>query len=143
MNSIKKIIIVTLILFSVVPVFVSAQANNLDSIPGTSEKNFLIKCDGAETECDFIQLVSLAQNGLKLVFALAAFIATGMFIYAGFLMITSAGNMSQITTARRIFTRTIVGFLIMFMAFLLVQNLLQNLKLSDKGGKVINRIIKL
>jgi small neutral amino acid transporter SnatA (MarC family) len=64
-------------------------------------------------------------------------------MYAGFLMLTAVGNMSQITKAKAVFRRVIIGFLIMFMAFLLVQQLLKNLKLSPQAQGIIGRIIDL
>ena len=142
MNNFKKIGIIVLMLCSMTPVFVSAQA--ISGAPGTSEANPLVTCGNDKPEdCGFDQFIDLVQKGVRLVFVFASFIATGMFIYAGFLMLTAVGNMTQITKAKTIFTRVIVGFLIMFMAYLLVQNLLKNLMLSEEGKKVIGNIIDL
>ena len=149
MNNIKKISIAFLLVFSLgfsfaSPLFAADVGLSASNIAGTSDTNALIKCDGTiENPCGFTQFITLIQNGLNLVFAFAAFIAAAMFMYAGFLMLTAVGNMSQITKAKAVFRRVIIGFLIMFMAFLLVQQLLKNLKLSPQAQSVIGRIIDL
>lgn len=113
-----------------------------DNLSGSSKDKPLITCGNSNPEeCNLEQFIALVQSGLNLIFAVGAFIATGMFMYAGFLMITSSGNMSQISKAKTVFTRVIIGFLIMFVSFLLVQNLLKNLTLSETGRQVINQII--
>jgi hypothetical protein len=122
-----------------------------DNLPGTSAKNSLIKCgnnpgasaQGTDKECDFGDLIALIQNLLNLTIAFSAFVATGMFMYAGFLMLTAMGNVSQIEKAKAVFRRVVVGFLIMFMAFLLVQQTLKYLQLNEAAQKVIGRFIKL
>jgi hypothetical protein len=149
MNNIKKISIVfllfcTLAFSSVIPVIAADVGLSTSDIAGTSDTNALIKCDGTvENPCGFTQFITLIQNGLNLVFAFAAFIAEAMFMYAGFLMLTAVGNMAQITKAKAVFRRVIIGILVMFMAFLLVQQLLKNLKLSPQAQSVIGRIIDL
>lgn len=150
MNNIKKISIAFLLVFSFgfslmsTPVFAADNLLKTQNIPGTSDTNALIKCDGTtENPCGFTQFITLVQNGLNLVFAFGAFIAAAMFMYAGFLMLTAVGNMSQITKAKAVFRRVIIGFLIMFMSFLLVQQLLKNLKLSPQAQGIIGRIIDL
>ncbi len=149
MNKIKKIIIASLLLLTFVsttatPLFAADNILKTPNIAGTSEQNSLIKCDGTTANpCGFTQLLTLIQNGLNLVFAFAAFIAAGMFMYAGFLLLTSMGNPAQISKAKAVFKRVVVGFLIMFLSFIVVQQLLKNLKLSPKAQEVIGRIINL
>lgn len=146
MNKFKKIIIALLFVSVMIPTFVLAQSAPLrtQNLPGTSDTNALIKCgNDGQPSCGFTQLIELVQNGLNLVFAFGAFIAAAMFMYAGFLMLTAVGNMNQIAKAKSVFTRVIIGFLIMFVAFLLVQQLLKNLKLSTAAERVIGNIIDL
>ena len=122
-----------------------------DNLPGTSQSNSLIKCgnkpgvgaQGSSEACDFNDFIELVQNILKLVFAFSAFVATGMFMYAGFLMITAMGDVGQITKAKAVFRRVVIGFLIMFMAFILVQQTLSYLKLNQAAQDIIGRFIKL
>lgn len=120
-----------------------------DNIPGTGTGNPLITCGngtgtggGAANECTFNDFIRLIQNIFNLVFALAGFVTAGLFMYAGFLMITAMGNPAQITQAKAIFRRVTIGFLILFMSFILVQQTLKYLNLSDEGRRVINRIIE-
>lgn len=148
MNNIKNISIslgfVASFLFVPIMVFAADNILQTQNIPGTSDTNALIKCDGTvDSPCGFTQLIKLVQDGLNLIFAFAAFIAAAMFMYAGFLMLTAVGNMAQITKAKSIFRRVVIGFLIMFLSFLLVQELLKKLALSSQAQQVIQRIIDL
>ncbi len=160
MNKVKNIAIATFavlaLFFCTLPVTTThaepnTPANELapENIPGTGEKNPLITCGngvgtgrGATDECTFNDFIQLIQNIFNLVFALAGFITAGLFMYAGFLMITAVGNPAQITQAKAIFRRVTIGFLILFMSFILIQQTLKYLSLSDTGRKVINRIIE-
>lgn len=120
-----------------------------NNIPGTGERNPLVTCGngtgttaGTSDECTFNDLIRLIQNIFNLVFALAGFVTAGMFMYAGFLMVTAMGNPAQITQAKAIFRRVTVGFLVLFMSFILIQQTLKYLNLSATGRNVINRIIQ-
>lgn len=121
-----------------------------NNIPGTNDQNGLVKCGngdsgarvGAEKDaCDFADLITLIQNILNLTFAFAAFIAAAMFMYAGFLMITAMGDPGKITQAKAIIRRLVVGFLILFMSFLIIQQTLRYLKLSPQAQKVVEKFI--
>ncbi len=117
-------------------------------LPGTSKDNALINCGrtdatGFSQQCTFDDFMQLIQDLFKLVFAFAAFIAVGVFMYAGFLMITAAGNPTQLEQAKAMFRRVVVGFLIMFMAFLVVQQTLRFLQLSPQARQIIGRFIDL
>jgi ABC-type Na+ efflux pump permease subunit len=161
MDRTKRILAISLMAFALllcVPAIAGAQAGQLpvtktdivpNNIPGTNDKNGLVKCGnsdgpgnaGANRDCTFTDLINLIQNIFNLVFALAAFVAAGMFMYAGFLMITAMGDTNQITKAKAVFRRVVVGFLILFMSFLLIQQTLKYLSLSPEARKIIERFI--
>ncbi len=160
MNRVKHIALAAFVVlalsFCVLPVTTSHAEPNTPStelapsnIPGTGEGNPLVTCGngvgngrGATDECTFNDFIQLIQNIFNLVFALAGFVTAGLFMYAGFLMITAAGNPAQITQAKAVFRRVIIGFLILFMSFILIQQTLKYLDLSETGRQVINRIIE-
>lgn len=111
--------------------------------PGTSESNYLVRCGNNDSaECGYADLVKLVQNILNLIFALTGFIAAAMFMYAGFLYLTAMGNISQIQKAHGIFRKVLIGFLILFMSFILVQQLLKNLNLSRPAQQAINGVVE-
>ncbi len=89
----------------------------------------LIPCGnaaGAGEACTFDDLIILAQNVINfLIFKIASPIAAVMFVYAGFLWVTNAGNEGQITQAKGIFWAVFWGFVIALAAWLTI-NMLVN-----------------
>jgi Zn-dependent protease with chaperone function len=60
-------------------------------------------------------------NGLvEWLIIIATSVAVLLFIYAGFLYLTSGGNDSQVKQAKTIFINVAIGFAIMLMAYLIV-----------------------
>lgn len=110
--------------------------------PGTSAKQPLITCGNDGNECTVKDFFNLIQSVINLVFMLAGFVVAGMFMYAGFLMITASGNASQIQKAKTIFRRVVIGFLIMFASYLLVKNLLKHLELNDSVKSLFMNLIQ-
>lgn len=51
-------------------------------------------------------------------------LAVLMFIYAGFLYMTSKGDQANITTAKDIITATIIGLVVLFTAGILMKNVI-------------------
>jgi hypothetical protein len=80
------------------------------------------KIDEAEVEeCHFWHLALIAKNIINfLIYAIAAPIAAVMFLYAGFLMLTNAGNEEKITRAKHIFGTVFVGIVIALAAWLII-----------------------
>lgn len=129
-------------MWATVPVFAFAEATPTKTQledptgSGTSEKDPLIKC-GIDREgnsndaCGVNDINFLIMDILKLIFVFAGFIVAGMFMYAGFLLITAAGNTGQIQKAKDIFKRVVIGFLIMFLSYILIKNLLEHIGAID------------
>ena len=79
----------------------------------------------AATDCDFDDLIILAQNVINfLIFRIAAPLGAIMFAYAGFLYITNRGNEGQVTQAHEIFLYVFWGLVIALAAWLLVNFIL-------------------
>lgn len=138
MNKIKKISIICLFALSFLPVLVSAQGKGLNTPngAGTSASQPLIGCgsDRTGTEldaCGAADINVLIHSVVNLFFIFAGFVVAAMFMYAGFLLITAGGNPGQIQKAKTIFKRVVIGFLIMFLSYILVKNLLTNIKAAD------------
>jgi hypothetical protein len=81
--------------------------------------------------CEFIELVN---NGIGFLIGLFSLLAVIVFVYAGFLMVSSAGNMPRIQQARGLFTNVAIGLVIMLSAFLVVNTILSVLS----GGSAFN-----
>lgn len=154
MNKITKIILICVCCSSFTFSFtsiVSAQPNpsptntqlETPTGPGTSKDQPLIKCGNAgEKPCTVNDANKLIQDILNLVFMFASFIVAGMFMYAGFMLITSAGDMGKIQQAKEIFRRVVVGFLIMFLSYIIVKNLVSNLVGESKFKDLFMSLFK-
>lgn len=70
--------------------------------------------------CQACHLAALAHNILLLFVTLAAFAATLMFVYAGFLYVTAAANQSNIDSAKRVFGQTLIGLIFVLVAWIIV-----------------------
>ncbi len=150
MNKIKYISILVLFLLTIAPTFSYGAAPTQAELEtptgaGTSKEDPLVKCGTGESKidpttgkdlsaCDEDDINVLLQASLNLVFIFVGFIVAGMFMYAGFLMITAQGNVSQIQKAKDVFRRVVIGFLIMFLSYVIVKNLLENIGAFENSG---------
>lgn len=89
----------------------------------------LVPCDGPD--CDACMLVTLANNILKFLIAFSVFAAIIAFTWAGFLMVTAAGNEGQITKAKNTFSVVAIGLIIVLASWLIVDTVL---RLTERGG---------
>ena len=92
----------------------------------------LVPCGNTETAnvvsdpCTWEKLVELAQIVINfLIFRIAAPLAAVMFIYAGFLYVTAAGNEGQVKTAHDIFWAVFIGLVAALAAWLMVSFILR------------------
>lgn len=67
--------------------------------------------------CDFMNLIN---NLLAFAVYFSAFVATIMFAYAGFLYVTAASNQENLTKAKSIFGKVLLGFFFVLTAWLLI-----------------------
>ena len=77
------------------------------------------------------ELVELVNNVIAFLFTIASLIAVIVFVYAGFLLVSSRGNVAQIEKAKGLFSNAIIGFIIMLSAFLIVNTIMSMLLGSD------------
>ena len=115
----KLISVLFLSVLIVAPLFVSADG--------------LVPCGGeGEKACDFCYFVILVDNVqefLLIVLILPAGVIA--LIIAGIMLLTAGGNTAQIEKGKSIFKYAIIGILIAFAAWLIVDTILGNL-LQDK-----------
>lgn len=75
--------------------------------------------------CGFSDVFKLINNVIHFIlFDMAIPIAAIMFAYAGFLLITSGGETSKRTKAKKIFTNVAIGLIIAVAAFLIIKTIL-------------------
>ena len=72
--------------------------------------------------CDFVKLI---QNLLQFFIGFAVFAVTIMFAYAGILYVTAASNHSNLESAKKIFWNALLGFVLVLVAYLVVDLILR------------------
>lgn len=101
------------------PMFVSAQLTGP-----------LVPCHGAAgdklTECQACHVVELGQKIINFLVAVAAVIAVVVFAYAGWLMLTAAGDMTKISSARGMFWNVLIGLVIVLAGWLIVDTVMKS-----------------
>jgi hypothetical protein len=96
------------------------QANDAQIKNGTVQR---IYEQSVKNPCDFSHFFGdhgLISNVTNYIIVLGAAFSAIAFGWAGFLMMTAAGEMSKIDHAKQIFGKVLVGFLIMLSAWLIV-----------------------
>lgn len=83
------------------------------------------------TGCGWNELLQVVRNVINFVILLAAPCAALAFMWAGVLYFTAAGNESQIKKAHTIFTKVLIGFVIVLSAWLIVWTILNTFANSN------------
>jgi xanthine/uracil permease len=65
-----------------------------------------------------------------LILQLAVPVGVLIMVYAGFLMVTAAGNMGKVTEGRKLMTQVLTGFVIMLMGWMIINTLIKSLARS-------------
>lgn len=86
--------------------------------------------------CGSCEFVSLINNVIQFIVQIASLLAVIVFIYAGFLMVTSQGNPSQLTKAKGLFANVVIGLVILLAAFLIVNTILSGL--AGTGSPILS-----
>ncbi len=88
----------------------------------------LVNCGGTSNggfrECGLCDLVTVAMNVLDFLVTTTAVLATLLFINAGILYLFSGGEPGKIARAHKIFTSTLIGFVIVLAAWLIIDLLM-------------------
>ena len=78
-------------------------------------------------ECDTCDAVLLAQRIVRFFIYLGLVLATGLFVYAGVLYVTSGQNSENISKAHRVFWSVLIGLVIVLGAWLIVDIVMKTL----------------
>jgi len=88
-----------------------------------------------QSSCTLCHLWNLASNVINFIsFNLAIPIATLLFVVAGIIFLTSAGSEQKIGLAKSIFVNTVIGLLIIFCSWLLIDTLLKTIATGAING---------
>ncbi|MEX2013891.1 MAG: hypothetical protein WD896_00870 [Parcubacteria group bacterium] len=98
----------------------------------------LIVCDGAGSDpCTFANLIELAQNLISALIIISTFLATAVFAYAGFILLTSGGSETAKNKAKDIFWKVLIGYLWILGAWLLVYTITSVLLKEGFGFSIL------
>ncbi len=103
----------------------------LISFPAFLQADGLVPCDGADVLCNACTLIDLVNNVISFIVAFMGLAVFVLFGYLGLVMITSRGDQSIIANAKQAFSKVLIGFIIMFSAWLLIDTFM---KLVAGGG---------
>lgn len=103
-------------------------------------ENPLIPCDGVSTKCEFKHVVILVNNVISFIINISITVASGMLIWAGILYATAGPDTGKTSRAKGIFKAVIVGFLVMFSAWLIVYTIVKGLTGQDIGAGFLKKI---
>lgn len=99
----------------------------------------IVPCAGAD--CNACDLVTLAQNIINFAVYISIFVATLMFVWAGFLYITAGGDSGKIKNAHMLFWKVLVGMVIVLAAWLIVDAIMKVLFNDDGYNAPWNKIL--
>ena len=114
----RPFLIAVFVGLAAVPLFVFAQG--------------LVPCSGPD--CQACDLVKLGNNVISFLISIAAIIGAIMFAVAGFKMVISAGNESEVSAAKELMTNVVIGFVILLAAWLIVDTVMKTF-VGDKLGR--------
>lgn len=86
-----------------------------------AQQGNIIPCDGVDIPCDFTMIMKLLSNILDFLIMISIPLAAIAFAFAGFTMITAAGNSGKIEKAKSIFVKVGIGFIVVLSAWLIVR----------------------
>ena len=85
----------------------------------------LIVCNGPD--CTFASLILLVKAGITDLVLISTYIAVGVCMFAGFKLLTSGGNTKARDFAKNAFTKVVIGYVIIFSAWLIVYTIINAL----------------
>lgn len=101
----------------------------------------IVNCDGSKANpCNFEAFVDLINGIIDWVIGIAGVIFTISFIWGGFLYLTSGENPGNRDRAKGILWNTLIGFVIILTAWLIVFTILRTLTPYDSDNTIFKFI---
>jgi hypothetical protein len=120
----RLVILSIFVVLFLAPVAVDAQI-----YPGGPAQ--LVPCNGPD--CGTCEFVDLINNVVGFILWFGTIAATLIVIYAGFRLVTSAGDVGAKTKAKTLLTNVLIGYVLLLSAFLIVNTLMSLLVPSGSG----------
>lgn len=109
-------------------------------LPGATQAALVpLQCSGinAPVTCGTCEFFDLVRNVIEFIIVVASSIAVLIFMYAGFLYLTSGGSMEKAKKANSMFTSVVIGYILILAAFLIVDLIMQTL-VSEEFPSILN-----
>ena len=84
--------------------------------------------------CGFCDLLTLGQNVMNFLVFFAVVVAILMIVYAGFLYLSSATNINQVSKAKKVLGAAIIGLILTLAAWLIVNLIMPQLLDTSFGS---------
>lgn len=103
--------------------------------PISASAERLVTCTGVgDGACDACALVAMMNNIIGWIMAVAVIIAAMLFVYAGFQLVVSRGDVARRESAKAIFINTIGGLVLLLLAWVVVDTIMK--VLLDRDGEI-------
>lgn len=113
--------------FLFIPTLLNAQGSIINPSSAKYEKG----------DYDLNDILSLAIWSANWILGIVGSLTLLMFIYGGFTFLISAGSTDKISDAKKILTASVIGLIIVFTSFLIVQFVTTALGMSWNGQKLV------
>lgn len=103
----------------------------------TFASNGPIVPQGSAYETGDYELSDLLQVGVnvtKIILGVVGSLALLMFVYGGIIMLISAGNSEKVSQAKGILTAAVIGLIIVFASYLIIQFVMKSLGVNWQGS---------
>lgn len=105
---------------------------------------YLIVCDpspasGSVNDCHFDDLIRLGVNIINFLIVLSTALAAIGIAYAGFLILSSGGNESKVTEAKKMLGKIVIGLIFVIAGWLIVNTVIVALLDPNQPGLFILR----
>ena len=144
MGHIKTFFIFTLIMFIIVPLFVNDVKTASAACVVKADTAGLVPCgkgfdDPATTwnecnPCNFCYLILMGQLIIEFFVKMAAIAALVSIAFGGFLYVFSIGSQNTIEKAKSMIKYTLIGFVVIFIAWALINTIIATTGYSDPMG---------
>ena len=93
----------------------------------------IVPCGETRNPCKICHIPQLLRNIVDyLSLVIAPVLAAGLFAWAGIVLLTSGGNETRITLSREIFFKTVIGLLIVYASWMIINEIMV---LALRGGQ--------
>lgn len=100
-------------------------------LPETVSAQGLVACEGLN--CDFCSITETVQNIIEFIILMMVLIAVLILAYAGFKLVTSAGNTGALEDGKKLATNVVIGIVIVLAAWTIVDTVIKALAGGDLG----------